>query len=160
MTVGCQGRTFCRVAWRERFGLRLKQLGRHRQLLCLSGVLSVLNLIRIRALFEKGGCTGAGTPVSKFRANNPCGHLLCCSSPAARRLGSGDGNDIWLDDWNIEVMIWLYNHGQAPWLAIRNRGVLFKLSTGKTMACVAGLIRRAAAATTLIFPNFARNKRR
>ena len=22
--------------------------------------------------------------------------------------------DIWLDDWNIEVMIWLYNHGQTP----------------------------------------------
>lgn len=52
---------------------------------------------------------GAPTPLSKFKAIQ--GHY------AVQVPKRGDWEvayDIWLDDWNIEVMIWLVNHGQTP----------------------------------------------
>ena len=72
------------------------------------GNLSVLTYPDTQKLFTKEG-VGSPTPISKFHAIR--GHY------AVQVPKRGDWEvayDIWLDDWNIEVMIWLVNHGQTP----------------------------------------------
>lgn len=52
---------------------------------------------------------GAPTPLSRFKAIQ--GHYAVSVPP------KGDyevAYDMWLDNWNTEIMIWLYNHGQTP----------------------------------------------
>ena len=50
-------------------------------------------------------------PVSKFRVIR---NGYAESMPAGPGLDAEAADDIWLDHWHIEVMIWVDNHGQRP----------------------------------------------
>ena len=131
-TVGCRRAYLRRVAG-KRFGLSLNNWG-------VIATMPARQPIRAHLSAYAQSCSRRrvlelSTPVSKFRAN--CGHH------AVQVPKRGDwevAHDIWLDDWNIEVMIWLYNHGRTP---AGDPPALF-ISTGKTLAAWRDSSKRAA----------------
>ena len=92
--------------WQNRFGLSPQQLGRHRHYAC-AATYPCSPIRDTRKAVREGGYWSW-----PHLSQVPCHPWSpCCSSP--RRGDWEVAYDIWLDDWNIEVMIWLYNHGRT-----------------------------------------------